>query len=217
MRRRLEAKEFLSASAEVASSDGVLSEGPEVTLPPEAPSSAETGPKAPEPTLPPKMPEAGESPSSESSEPPSEPLRPVSEPTPVPALASPPAVPADSEVVEAAWEQRDLLALQRLAREHPGDPLVASRLALLLSRQGPGGLAAASRHLQEALARHPEEGDLRLMLGRALLQQGLPAAARQLLRGAPEASSFRDEIRTLLVTLDVDSDLQPRTEEETRR
>ena len=218
---RLEAKEFLSASVQVASNDGELAEGPAAVATPELGNRGESAaPKAPEPALATKIPAASEStePSPET-EPPrarSE-VRPTPAAPPARALVPPPAEPADPAEVEVAWKQRDLRALKRLARAHPGDPLVASRLALLLSRQGPGGLTAASRHLQEALIRHPERGDLRLMLGRTLLQQGHPAAARRLLRSAPEVSSFRDEIRTLLVTLDVDSDLQPRTQEETRR
>lgn len=205
---RLEAGELFSASAQV-----VKGEAPEEMLqemPQEVP--GRTPQEVDETELAMEPPRAQTEPTRSESE--TESLRPVKT---SPAPPEPPVVPVDPEQVEAAWKQRDLQALRQLGREHPGDPLVASRLGLLLSRQGPGELAEAARLLETAIARDPRRGELRLVLGRILLQQGHPAAARQLLRGAPGASTHRGDIQTLLVTLDVDSDLQPRTDEETRR
>ncbi|MCP4655575.1 MAG: hypothetical protein GY856_09175 [bacterium] len=96
--------------------------------------------------------------------------------------------------------------LRGLLAEHPEDPEVASRLALLLTRSGAAGLDEARTLLSATLARQPERGDLRLALARILHQQARPGDAAALLREAPPGSSHRDEIETLRVTLEPTGD-----------
>ena len=89
-----------------------------------------------------------------------------------------------------------------LQKTQPGGPEAA---ALSVRRQAAGGdFRTACRHLDEALARHPNSLTLKLVRSQVLLQEGRDwAAAEQSLRDvlaiAPDHADTRRNLRLLLL------------------
>ena len=95
-------------------------------------------------------------------------------------------------------------ALVQLHERYPGDSEVATRLGLLLLREG--RVREAEAVLDSALAADPLRGDIRLLLARVISQQQRVSEARALLSRAPPATSHAEEIERLDETLAAESD-----------
>jgi len=91
--------------------------------------------------------------------------------------------------------------LEDLLKQYPADPELSGLLAALLSRQGSDGLQRAKEILRSSLLEHPEQGQLRLALGRMYTQDGKIEDALKIMARTPENSTHFREIRAFAVTL----------------
>ena len=113
---------------------------------------------------------------------------------------------AVDEALRAGERKRALALLAAGLAAHPDDPDLAVRFALASGGESDERARAGRERLARAVARLPLRGDLRLALARLALERGDEEGAWRALAGAPEATSHREEIEALRVTLAAGAD-----------